>query len=190
MKLTNWQSRSSAPFQYYALLRFFVYFILFLSFIYCFHFFMFPTSYATAQNSSYNNFGTLIFFYFFYKNVYFWSWGWTFFFLRFEAENVLKMFLNLHDIQYLINQCRCDQETYQLPWYYFVSLDGISGVDLSYFGTVISKNCWLLQTERCASWSKKTTVNVIQKVPLSISVSFLFLLSLFYSCHLIYRWAK
>ena len=130
------------------------------------------------------------FFIFFYKNVYFWSWGWTFFFLRFEAENVLKMFLNLHDIQYLINQCRCDQETYQLPWYYFVSLDGINGVDLSYFGTVISKNCWILQTERCASWSKKTTVNVIQNVPLSISVSFPFLLSLFHACHLIYRWAK
>ena len=32
-----------------------------------------------------------------------------FFFLRFEAENVLKMFLNLHGIQYLINQCGCGQ---------------------------------------------------------------------------------
>ena len=31
-------------------------------------------------------------------------------FLRFEAENVPKMLLNLHGMHYLISQCGCDQE--------------------------------------------------------------------------------
>ena len=82
-------------------------------------------------------------------------------------------FLNTYNSQLQIGTTRININNQRIL-YLYINLDDFNGVDLSYFGPVINKNCWLLQTERCTSWSKKTTVNVIQNVPLSISVSFLF----------------
>ena len=67
----------------------------------------------------------------------------NFSFLQFEAENILKMFLNLHGIKTSSTTLLILQTLYHL-------MTLMSLMVWKLFGTVINNNCWLLlQTEMC-----------------------------------------